>query len=193
MLKSIILGTLLVASASVATAHERHGDPCTMLGHADKDGDGAITRDEFRNSRIEAFARFDSNSDGFLDAADRPARHQKSTDAKPAGEQDQADGTVRQGQWSRHGHHGWHHRGGKGLLERMDANADGKLSQDEFVEGAMSRFDKADTDGNGVLDAKELEAMKSAAKQRTREMRPREMHPQETQQEPATSADKTAS
>ena len=167
MLKSIILGTLLVTSAGVATAHARQGGPGPMLSQADKDGDGAISRDEFRNSRAEHFARMDRNSDGYLDEADRR------TDAKAA----QADAETNADRPARgmggkrmhkRMHKGMSH---KAMLERLDADGDGRLSKDEFVDGAMPMFDKADADGNGVLDAGELEAMKKAGKQRVRELR----------------------
>jgi Ca2+-binding EF-hand superfamily protein len=167
MLKSIMLGTLLVASTGFATAHARGGGPGPMLSQADKDGDGTVSRDEFRNARAEHFARMDRNSDGYLDEADRrtgakaPQADTQTNAEQPARED------VRHKRMHKHMHRGMH----KGMLERLDADGDGRLSKDEFVDGAMPMFDKADTDGNSVLDTKELEAMKQAGKQRLRELR----------------------
>lgn len=53
------------------------------------------------------------------------------------------------------------------MLERMDANGDGKLSKDEVPPQLAERmFDNADTNKDGFLDKAELEAMAKAAPQR---------------------------
>ena len=63
--------------------------------------------------------------------------------------------------------------GGRGerMMARVDANSDGKISKDEFVNGATPMFDRADTDGNGALDARELEAVRERAR-KMRDRRP---------------------
>lgn len=168
MLKSIILGTLLAASAGVATAHAQNSGPGPMLSQADKDGDGTISRDEFRNSRAAHFTRMDRNSDGYLDEADRRA----TTKTPRADAETDADRPAREGPRHERMHKRMHKgMGHKLMFERLDADSDGRLSKDEFVDGALPMFDQADTDGNGVLDAQELEAMKKAGKQRLRERR----------------------
>ena len=53
---------------------------------------------------------------------------------------------------------------------RIDANSDGKISKEEFVNAPTMLFDKFDADKNGELDAKELEAARGAA-DRLRERR----------------------
>ena len=60
-------------------------------------------------------------------------------------------------------------RGGPVLnFEEIDANGDGKLTQDEMKAHAEARFKAADTDGNGKLSADE---MKAAAQKREEERR----------------------
>lgn len=60
-------------------------------------------------------------------------------------------------------------RGGPVLnFEEIDANGDGKLTQDEMKAHAKARFKAADTDGNGKLSADE---MKAAAQKREEERR----------------------
>lgn len=44
------------------------------------------------------------------------------------------------------------------LFERFDKDADGKLSKTELLEMVWERMGKADTDGDGALSLKELEA-----------------------------------
>jgi Ca2+-binding EF-hand superfamily protein len=55
------------------------------------------------------------------------------------------------------------------LKARLDANSDGKITKEEFVNTATPMFDSADKDGNGALDKQEL----SAAREQMREMRDR--------------------
>jgi Ca2+-binding EF-hand superfamily protein len=57
----------------------------------------------------------------------------------------------------------------EGVRGRLDANSDGKISREEFVNSATPMFDGADRDGNGAVDKAEL----SAAKERIREQRER--------------------
>ena len=42
----------------------------------DKDGDGKVTRDEFRQAHEAVFSRTDSNGDGVLDAEERNAHRE---------------------------------------------------------------------------------------------------------------------
>jgi EF hand len=113
--------------------------------HADPNKDGMITREEFNAARTEQFAKLDRNSDGFIDAADR--------DGEAANHE----------RGRRHGRH----------AARLDADSDGKVSKEEFVNGPTRFFDQADADKSNVLDAKELEAIQDAAKERGREWRKR--------------------
>jgi hypothetical protein len=46
-------------------------------------------------------------------------------------------------------------------MMRMDSNADGKVSRDEFMEGHAAMFEKMDSNGDGVLDAEERRAHKA--------------------------------
>lgn len=142
MLKEILIAGALVAAASSALAHDRPG-PGDLLEKADANKDGMIVRDEFLAARAERFTRMDGNSDGFVDSADHPEHKAQ----------------------ARHGE-----RVAK-MHARMDADGDGKLSKDEFVNAATPLFDRVDADHNSVLDAQELEAAKAKGK-RMRLQRP---------------------
>jgi hypothetical protein len=143
MLRLIILAGALSVAASAASAHDRHGHGGgRMLEHADTNQDGTVTRDEFLAARTQMFTRFDRNSDGVLDDADRREH------ASPQS-----------------GEHG-----GK-MREQIDANNDGKVTKEEFTSAGAPLFDQADSDGNGVLGKEELEAVKAKAKERAQEWR----------------------
>lgn len=164
MLKSIMLGTMLVASTCFATAHARGSAPGPMFSQADKDG-GTLSREAFRDSRAAKFARMDRNSDGYLDEADR-----RDTANAPKANAKNGEWPARRMKGERT-QRNYKKMDRKDMLERLDADGDGRISKDEFIDGAMPMFDKADTDGNGVLDAKELATMRQSAWQHFQEQR----------------------
>ena len=70
-------------------------------------------------------------------------------------------------------------RRGEMMRERLDANADGKISKDEFVDASAPMFDRTDTDGNGSLDAKELDALKDRVRHMRKQRPDRATRPEE--------------
>jgi Ca2+-binding EF-hand superfamily protein len=141
MFKVILIAGVLALASSAAVAHERRGGG-QVFEHSDTNKDGSVARDEFLAARADQFAKLDKNSDGFLDDADLPERAKE--------------------------HRG--ERGGK-MRQQFDTNGDGKLAKDEFVNGPTPMFDAADKNGNGVLDASELEAARTAMRSRIEERR----------------------
>jgi Ca2+-binding EF-hand superfamily protein len=57
------------------------------------------------------------------------------------------------------------------IRARLDTNSDGKISKEEFVNSPSLLFNQFDANHDEVLDAKELEAARSAAKDRLSERR----------------------
>ncbi|HKQ13483.1 MAG TPA: EF-hand domain-containing protein [Steroidobacteraceae bacterium] len=104
------------------------------LEQADANHDGKITKQEYIDARAAQFARMDRNGDGFIDAAD------SREDASERGQ-----------------------RAAAALRGRIDSNGDGKISKEEFVNAPTMLFDKFDANRDGVLDATELEAARTAA------------------------------
>lgn len=123
----------------------RHGGE-GMFERADANNDGSVTKEEFITALGQKFARLDRNSDGYIDSSDVPKR---------LAERRKQNG------------------GGEMVGGQFDADGDGKVSKDEFVNGPTLIFDRADTDKNNVLDAKELAAAKEAAKAAADERRAR--------------------
>lgn len=144
MLRVLATAALLSLLSTPSTAQMmRHGGE-GMFERADANSDGSVTKEELIAARGQQFARFDRNSDGFLDSNDVPKRV--------------AERRKQNGGAQTHG-------------GQFDTDGDGKVSKDEFINGPTLMFDRADTDKNNVLDAKELAAAKEAAKAAVEERR----------------------
>lgn len=101
-----------------------------MIGRVDTDKNGKISQAEFRAAAASRFARADTDRDGTIEAGER------------------------QGKWGKRGGRG----GGARMLARLDTDRDGAISLAEFVAGAQQRFQKMDSNGDGRIDAAEMQA-----------------------------------
>ena len=131
----------LLLASTFAMAQERES---AALANADADRDGKITKQEYVDARASQFAKLDRNSDGFIDDADSRDDAERSQRGK---------------------------RVAAAIRGRLDANDDGKIDKNEFVSAPTMLFDRFDGDNNDVLDAKELDAARSAAQERMRDRR----------------------
>jgi Ca2+-binding EF-hand superfamily protein len=113
-----------------------------MFDRADTDKNGTLSEAEVLASAATIFERRDSNKDGAIDTAD--ARPHKGKN------------------WGK-GHKG---KGGEEraerMLKRLDANNDGKVSQDEMLQRASETFQRFDTDKNGEVTKAEVDARHEA-------------------------------
>ncbi len=109
-----------------------------MFDRADTDKNGTLSEAEVLASAQTIFERRDRNKDGALDMADA-------------------------GQQKGKGHHGKNREDrAERMLKRLDANSDGKLSQDEMLTRASQTFERFDTDKNGEVTKAEVDAKRDA-------------------------------
>ncbi|HUD30113.1 MAG TPA: EF-hand domain-containing protein [Novosphingobium sp.] len=129
----IILGALALVAAPVAHAQAgwQRGD---MLEAADANGDGLVSREEYRASRGAKFARLDRNGDGAVSRDDFARLAERRPDAAQKLEL---------------------------LVTEADANKDGKVTRAEYDAMPTPIFDKADTNGDGNLDKTEMAAARA--------------------------------
>src|SRR6056297_300781 len=138
---SLILALGAALAAASATSVIAHGGAKGKMGpgphHAfedlDTDGDGAITSDEMASHQRARFDAADSDGDGMLSQAEMIARMQARLERR----------TAR-------------------MIERYDADGDGKLAFDEMRMRFGGRmFARVDADGDGSVSKEEFEAMRA--------------------------------
>lgn len=174
---ALCAGSLALAGGLAVAAQAAPGG---KMGH-DPFGNATITRAEAQAKAVAMFDRMDANRDGKIDKADRAARMAQRFDridanhdgmisrdefaaahAGPMAHEgkmggDKMDGGKSSDETRAHGGHG---RGMKAMmamhrLGKMDANGDRVITRDEFVAGALARFDTADANRDGKLTSEE--------------------------------------
>lgn len=130
---------LLLASAPIAFAkHDgkgygkapkaAHGEKHDRLRGMDVNGDGVVTRGEWRGDAAK-FDRLDTNRDGVLSSQDWKGRNDNRRGGRFNGLDTNRDGVVTRGEW----------RGNDHSFRRHDRNNDGVISGPEMQPGSRSR------------------------------------------------------
>lgn len=119
-----------------ATPDAASAQDAGRLAEADANGDGKITWQEMVDMRAGIFERLDRNGDGFASSDDSPGMG--------PGKRRFSDAFDK--------------------VKNTDANGDGRISKDEMLNGPAPLFDKGDIDGDKVLSAAELAALRQATK-----------------------------
>lgn len=105
-------------------SHRGHRGGMHHLARADANNDGAITREEFLARPTQMFARLDANNDGVISADERPQRR----DGERAQRRERPnfdanhDRQISRAEWDQMG---------ASMFQRLDANSDGRVTQEE--------------------------------------------------------------
>ncbi|MEM6681599.1 MAG: EF-hand domain-containing protein [Pseudomonadota bacterium] len=128
---------LFFATSAVAAPNERAARLDRMLERMDTDQSGALSYDEFIARPNQRFEKTDANGDGILSAEEREnAKAERSArGGKP--------GQKRAGL-------------GAGLLRKMDSNNDGDISRSEHDAHHQARFSRIDLNADGALTKDEF-------------------------------------
>ncbi len=117
------------------TSHTANG----MLELYDRNGDGVVDRAEFDAARAATFAGTDADNDGRLDLDEYTREF--------AGRLDAQRGKVRAASERQAGVR----------FNALDTDKDGRMTFAEYQVSGRRLFDRADTDGDGIVDARDPE------------------------------------
>lgn len=126
------MAVLIVTAAPLSALSAQTVPVAGLLERLDGNGDGTVSKDEIAAARERLFKRFDLNGDGTIDDHEVEVRRDAIMD-RAIGAQ------ARLGR----------------EMHQMDANGDGKVSQDEFRARTVL-FDLVDRDSDGRLSAAEF-------------------------------------
>lgn len=116
---------------NMPSTHTRTG----MATLYDTDGDGVVSRAEFDTGRGEAFARTDEGGDGRLSLEEYLTEYEARLDRQVASRRDGADDQSRV------------------RFGVLDTDKDGRMTWEEYAASGNRMFERADTNGDGVVDA----------------------------------------
>lgn len=135
----IVAGGIALSALPSALAGDA-GDKFKLM---DANGDSRVTREEYTSGMKTEFTRLDTNNDGIITATELAARQEqkKKNPLKfwDKGEKEQALSPT-------------------GKLGAADENSDGRITRAEYEAQAETMFTALDTDKDGSLTAKEVEA-----------------------------------
>ena len=124
---AIAMAAVLAAAPALAEPGGGHGD--RLLNRVDRNGDGAIDREEAQAFRAALFLRLDRDADGAVTEAEMIEAAQERM-ARRASK----------------------------MFARMDGNGDGRLDRDELAARGEARFDRTDANGDGRVTMEEIRA-----------------------------------
>lgn len=132
-------------AAAPSTLERDQKIAAAIVKHVDKDGKGYISQDDVVAAAKARFARMDTKGDGKLtpDELTAPSHdHAKfaaagNASANPEAQQKRAAFKQK-------------------YFDRIDANHDGVITQDEYIAAATAHFNKVDANGSGEITAQQI-------------------------------------
>ena len=147
-----------------AMGGKQHGNRMGDGGHgmAMHDGDEMAMHDGPMGNPGAMFDRLDANHDGSI-SRDEFARGHKMRIERKVVMNDGAGGNGGTGGDRQNMMHA--HQMGSHMLKKADSNNDGRISLSEMTAVALQRFDRADTNHDGVITGDERQSMHQQMKQ----------------------------
>jgi len=115
-----------------------------FMGAYDINRDGKVTRDEYDTVRKQRFMAADTNNDGWLSEAEYVAEFEKRLKQQYQNDGKTVDDSYRNSMKQAYVRFGI-----------VDRNKDGKYTIEEEIESANKTFKNNDTNGDGVVDARD--------------------------------------
>ena len=140
MTRPVLLAAAALAALGLAgVAQAQQGNPgAHFVENWDLDGSGDVSLAEATERRGDIFTTFDANDDGFLDGAEYDAF-------------DEARAADMEGQEG-HGKGGGMRQVQEGMMRQAtDANGDGRVSRQEFLDAVPAWFQRMDRNGDGKV------------------------------------------
>ena len=151
------LSMFVCAAALMATGAYAGG----MMTKYDANKDGKITMQEAETAHAAKFTAMDLNKDGFIDASEAQKAKKERWEKMKEHHATKADGKEADASKGMHGHK----RHGPGMMmEKADANKDGKITKAEYDAVAMGKgaFEDKDFNKDGVIDKADWDAKRAA-------------------------------
>ena len=140
MKRTTFIAAIVAAAVGLTTLSAMARERGPDFATLDADGNGEVTLSELQARGDARFETADTDGDGFLSLAELEA----------AGQERAGDRAAR-------------------MLERMDANDDGKLSADEMKSPRRDparMFDRIDADGSGGISEEEFQEARAKMEER---------------------------
>lgn len=136
---TMIIAGIAVLSAPVAVyasseKKDYHQDKIERIFEKkDANKDGKLAKEELSGRWSTKFEKLDENKDGFITQAEAKSAHKRMKNERMTN-----------------------------MMMRLDTNSDGEVSEAEFTAFTLTKFKKADKDGNGSLSRDEMSKARHA-------------------------------
>jgi Ca2+-binding EF-hand superfamily protein len=133
----MVCGSLILPCSVFADTSPQEEKPVPALFKAmDANGDGKVSPDEHAKGARRMFETMDANQDGVVTAEEMSAAHEKIT-GRPTIKTEMSSAEK---------------------IKAVDADGDGRLTDEEHAAGSRKMFDMMDRDKDGYLTEAEVEA-----------------------------------
>jgi Ca2+-binding EF-hand superfamily protein len=142
-------------AARTMTRADAQAHAAALFDRMDVNRDGKLDAADRAAREGQMFDRIDTDHNGSLSRAEFDAMHQRGPKGAGMAGMDHGPDDMK---GKKHGRMGADRAGGHGMGKLADANGDGTVTRDEFVAGALTRFDTADADHDGTVTPAERQA-----------------------------------